>query len=864
MSTIISLNGSDWTFKGYIGEDWLWRGAVKADTRDTRGWQPASVPGSVQTDLWQAGLIPDPYFEMNSLSIEWVPERTWLYRKAFFIEPELRGKRVQLVFEGVDYAARYYLNGEMIGQSTGMYLSAVFDVEKQLHYGEENLLVVVIDPAPFEQPQIGYTSQVYTQKARMNYWWDFCPRMVHLGIWKSVYFRVASEARIEDMVVRPALSVDLLSADVNLLVEIDSSNIRDAKRSLRVEAVLRKAGGGVELARKRLVHGKKGWAVTFPVDQPDLWWTNGAGAQPLYEIEVSVMLGEELSDFRVVNFGIRRIEFVHNEGAADGTLPYNLVVNGRKQYIKGWNWVPADVLYGSLRPEQYEHLLRLAQSAHVNMLRVWGGGLIEQELFYNLCDQMGILVWQEFIQSSSGIDNIPSEDTQFIQFLVHNAEAAVRARRNHPSLAVWCGGNELHYAQDRLCDDSHPALAALKETVQRLDPDRHWMATSPAGGVFGYQIPGENVPVHQLQDVHGPWEYQGLRKQYTLYNHAQSLLHSEFGVEGITNRRALNRTISPERQWPVSLNNPVWEHLGAWWVKEKVWQEVLGPLPDLASALRATQFLQAEGLRYALEADRRRAFYNGGTMPWQFNEPFPMAACTSAVDYYGEPKPVYYAVRRAYQDFSITARFDTLAWRSSGPAVQGSVTGELAGVPAFSAEIWCSNFEEARTGSLKARLVEMDGRVIHEETWSLSCGSLEKGEVGKVAFPLEQIEGSLFLLDLVYQDLDGETQINSRYLFSAEENFSSLVSLQPVQPHVQIRRAEESWQVELHNATPQVMLGIWLEADKNDLRAPGAAYFEDNDFSLLPGETRVVMVEWAEIPVEERAIKVSGWSAASA
>src|SRR5512133_3137495 len=148
----ISLNGADWQFKGYIGEDWLLRNAHLPDTRDVRGWHSATVPGSVQHDLWQNDLIPDPYFEQNSLLIEWVPQRTWLYKKTFTVDPALQGKRIQLVFEGVDYAARFFLNGEPLGQQLGMFLPAVFEVDQRLNYAGPNTLAVVIDPAPFEQP----------------------------------------------------------------------------------------------------------------------------------------------------------------------------------------------------------------------------------------------------------------------------------------------------------------------------------------------------------------------------------------------------------------------------------------------------------------------------------------------------------------------------------------------------------------------------------------------------------------------------------------------------------------------------------------------------------------------------------------
>ena len=642
--TNIMLSGEDWQLKEFVGEDWLLRNAHLPASRDTRGWMKAVVPGSVQNDLWQAGEVPDPYVERNSKAIEWTADRTWLYKKSFRVNPDLRGESIQLVFEGVDYSARFYLNGELLGQNTGMFLPAIFEVNDRLDYENENLLVVVIDPAPFEQPQIGYTSRVYTQKARMNYWWDFCPRMVHQGIWQDVFLRVTGPTRVEDLTVRADLSVDLLRAQINVAIRLDKP---DGVRA-EVEISLQRESDHSVLQEEVIFFepGEFEKEINFRVDQPDLWWPNGAGDHPIYQVEARVRVDGGLSDQKQAAFGVRRIEFAANDGAEAGSLPYKLVVNNRPIYIQGWNWVPMDVLYGVEQAAKRERLLTLAKNAHVNLLRVWGGGLIEKEAFYDLCDRFGILVWQEFIQSSSGIDNFPSTDPQFIQFLVKNAEQAVRARRNHPALAVWCGGNELHYQADRLCDDSHPALAALKEAVERMDPGRHWVSTSPAGGVFSFDIPESQEAADRMQDVHGPWEYQGLRRQYELYNQGQSLLHSEFGAEGLTNLRTLNRTIGPDQQWPVRLDNPVWHHLGAWWVKEKVWADVFGPFSDIQVAQQATQFLQADGLRYAVEADRRRMFRNSGTMPWQFNEPYPMAACTSAVDYYAEPKPVYYTVAR--------------------------------------------------------------------------------------------------------------------------------------------------------------------------------------------------------------------------
>ncbi len=840
--TMIALSGSDWVCKAYIGEDWVWRGAHKADTRDVRYWYPATVPGSVQYDLWKAGVIPDPYFEMNTLAIEWVPERTWLYKKTFAVPADLQGQRVRLVFRGIDYAARYYLNGEQIGVSTGTYIPAAFDISDKLLYGAENHLAVVIDPAPFEQPQIGYTSKVYTQKARMNYWWDFCPRMINLGIWDDVYLEVTGPQRIEDAHVTTQLADDFSFAEVRVAVTLEGQS---GEAQVEVSIFPEEHPEQKQVVTALAQAGEA--EVIFTIDRPALWWPNGAGKQRLYRAAIRVATDGALSDTREVVFGIRAVAFVQNEDATPGSLPYLLTVNGRELFINGWNWVPMDVLYGVEQPEKRERLLRLAKNAGVNVLRVWGGGLIEKEQFYDLCDRLGILVWQEFIQSSSGIDNYPSEDPNFIQFLVENARHAIVRRRNHPSLAVWCGGNELHYAQDRLVDESHPALAALRDTVRELDPGRHWVSTSPAGGTFAFGIPENEEDAAKKQDVHGPWEYQGLRKHYHLYNNATSLLHSEFGVEGITNMRALNATISKERQWPVSLNNPVWDHLGAWWVKEKVWQEAFGNFANIEEAQKATQFLQADGLRYAIEADRRRQFHNSGTLPWQFNEPYPMAGCTSAVDYFAEPKPVYYTVRRAYQPLTVTAKFDTIAWGRESE---------------FRAEIWVSNAGAARQADLRMVALDGSGRELMNDILPVPLPENRSEKQWEITRDLYAVRGDIFFLALNLEDYETkEVLARNLYVFSKTADLSPLLRHPETKLDAVVNQSGDGWTVRVENTGGETALFVWLEAEKPDLRAPGYAYFSDNYFCLFPGEIHEIAVDWSGVPEDQRAITARAWNA---
>ncbi|MBN8636056.1 MAG: hypothetical protein J0M07_12085 [Anaerolineae bacterium] len=821
MSRTLSLNGSDWQFKAFEGEDWRWRDAHKPQTTDIRHWHTGSVPGSVHHDLWQVGAVPNPYFERNSLLLEWIPARTWLYKKTFRVGDELRGQRMRLCFMGVDYEAQFFLNGELLGTHVGMFTPAQFDVSDRLLYGQDNLIAVVIEPAPHEQPQVGRTSLVRTHKSRMTYWWDFCPRMIHVGIWDDVWLEATGDARIDSVFVRPQLNADFTHADVVISLELDAL----AARAARVETTLRYQGkvvanGHADLA---LAEGRTPFTQFLPIDQPRLWWPNGHGDQPLYEAEITLSEPDSaMLDQRTVRFGVRRVELVRNDTADLSARPYTLQVNGVKMFAKGWNWVPMDVLFGVPRPDKLEHLLTLIQYAHVNLLRVWGGGLIETEAFYNRCDELGIMVWQEFIQSSSGIENTPATDPEFVEFIISEAEQIIPHKRNHPSLVIWCGGNELTTADNTPLDARHPLLGALGATVARLDPDRVWLPTSPTGRVFMNSLENIVRDPTSLHDVHGPWEYQGVRGQYELYNHSTSLLHSEFGVEGVTNLATLDRTIAPEHQQPPTLDNPYWQHLGAWWNQTRTWTATWGEIADVPTLVRATQFTQAEGLRYAIEADQRRKYQNSGTLPWQFNEPYPNATCTAAVDYYGIAKPAYYAVARAYAPIHVSARFATMAWGKSST---------------FSAQVWVNNAYERAYAEveLRVRLHSVRGTVIHEWVSSVAWTANSAQQIFALAHPLVDVT-EVFFLDLRLTDSDGSVIAQNRYPFTRSDTLAPLLNLPSTGVYMQQTDVNGMATLTLANSGEAVAFGLWLEDEV------GSHYtqFSDNYLYLLPGETATI------------------------
>jgi beta-mannosidase len=475
------------------------------------------------------------------------------------------------------------------------------------------------------------------------------------------------------------------------------------------------------------------------IEDPELWWPNGMGEQRLHRVHL------EGRDFDV---GFRAVEL----------RDYMLVVNGEPIPIKGWNWVPLDALYGVARPEKLARLLGLAARANVNLLRVWGGGLIETEEFYDLCDRLGLLVWQEFSQSSFGMESIPASDDEFLRLMTADARQIVPRLRRHPSLAVWCGGNEL------AADDSHPVLGALRAVVCELDPERAWLPTSPLGDA----------------DVHGPWEHQGLRRQSELYDNATAKLYSEFGVEGMTNRAALEELVDEEHRWPADRTNPIYEHLGAWWNNAPLVQECFGDrIGDVATMRRASQWLQYDGLRYAVEATLRRSC---GTIPWQFNESFPNAWCTAAVDYHGVPKPAYWGVARAYRADHVSAKFATCAWGAE-PEVRAHIHGDCV-----------------------ARVVDLHGTVVAEGR-------------GEIVAPLDAIETDVFLLDL---------EGRNRYVMTRTENLAPLLDL----PAAQLRTTRNGNRLELRNGGDVAAIGVVVE---------GAV--SDNVLDLLPGESRVLEVE---------------------
>ncbi|MFE4722617.1 glycoside hydrolase family 2 protein, partial [Streptomyces sp. NPDC056728] len=629
---------------------------------DESGWLPTRVPGAVLDDLRTAGAVPDPYHGTDSLLAEWVWQRAWLYRRTLDISPLDPGQRALLHFDGVDHDATVLVDGHEVAHHEGMFTPFACDITEHVAGGGRHLLAVVVHPAPPGEPQVGRTDRVRTHKSRMGYGWDFCPRLVHQGIWQPVHLEIAGPLRL-----------GAVSAATDVAPSLDHGTVRveaalDVSGPGSVHVTVAAPDGSPVASATRSFEARDTRAVLeLGLPAPLLWWPNGHGAQPLYTATVTVLdaTGAPAGPAAVRRTGFRRLRLVLNPGAPADALPYTLEVNGRRIYTKGWNWVPHDALHGVPRPDRLEHLLRLAAEAHVTLLRVWGGGLIETPGFYERCDRLGLLVWQEFSLSSSGIDSVPAADEAYLALMDREARAIVPTLCHHPALALWGPGNELHDTATAtpLDEKTSPVIAVLARAVADLDPGRAWLPGSPSGRAFLNRADLIADDPDAQHDVHGPWEHQGLGAHQALYDTGTCLLHSEFGVEGMANRRTWNALVPPDAHWPTGRDNPVMEHLGAWWNNTPLVVSAFGGRPrDVEDMRRASQYLQYDGLRYAVEANLRRAPRSSGAIPWQFDEPFPNAWCTAAVDHRGDPKPAYHGVRRAYRPAHVCASFPTQAW----------------------------------------------------------------------------------------------------------------------------------------------------------------------------------------------------------
>ncbi|MFD0712479.1 glycoside hydrolase family 2 TIM barrel-domain containing protein [Paenibacillus sp. GCM10027626] len=827
---IFSLNGTDWRLTGWYPNQWRPKLSMELGVtiHPAVSGVAATVPGSVQTDLLAAGLLPDPFVGLNSLHCEWVTQREWVYEKNVQIPAGWPQERCELVFEGLDYAGTVFWNDEQAAEFEGMFVPVVIDLTGRLSPDGENKLKVVFRLPPEVDGQVGYSSRIRHLKSRFNYAWDWCPRMVAVGIWRDVFIRTYHGAVIRDFYPH-AQPLEMNEGIVDIRTEADIFRPGTYDCLYTVED-----GEGRVLwegkQQQELGAGPVVLAMSAELESIALWWPRGMGDQPLYRVRLTLLdeIGQ-ICDTAERNVGFRRIEWTANPGAPAGAMPYTAVVNGIPVFLRGVNWVPASPYYGAVTEQDYRKQLDPLADMNANLLRVWGGGIIEKPAFYDYCDHEGLLVWQEFLQSSSALDNCPPDDPDLVKALSAAAKHAIREKRAHPSLLLWCGGNELMWEGFRPVDERHANIAMLARLVSELDPDRRFLPASASGPAFCASAADFGKGVHH--DVHGPWVYAMDPDHYTFFNGDDALFRSETGTPGASRGSLLRELRGNCAVWPPTENNPYWVHRGSWWVPWETVSGAFGPWSltedELETFVMCSRFLQKESVRYAAEATLRRMPEASGFVVWMGNEPFPNCANTSILEWDGMPKPVFYALKKAFSPLHVSVRYDKASY----------MRGET-----FRGDLFLHGPEIPSEIIVHAVACDIFGRVLAESFYQPAVGfAVSPILLGTIDFALPELEGRVFFLRWELRDESGLVLSTAAYIYTVDGQyaFDALRCLPAAGLGAELAGGRT---VMLHNHSAVSAVEVWLEGESNE----GSPVFADNGIMLLPGELRAVSWTGAE------------------
>lgn len=831
----LSLNGEWKLFYFEPGQGLQKRAhAVDFDERDAI---PVQVPGDVHAALIRAGILPAPYYDDNPEACGWVEDYEWWYRTRFTVPAEMRGERFDLVFEGLDTLADIYLNGEKVGSAQNMFTPYRFDVTAHLRQGEENVLAICFHSVVLEAEKrdvsrywsVFYKPRVWVRKAQMNWGWDWGPRLVTVGVWRPVRLEEHTTARIAHLFAYTT-RLEENGAEVRLLAEVErivkdgrplvvSFAIHDHEQDWRVSAPV--VGDRAE--------------TTLWMESPRLWWTHNLGTPHLYMLEAELLDSTRVIHTEHTRFGVRTIEVDQSPGLEPDTTNFTFVLNGVKVFAKGADWIPADNLIGSIPPERYRKLVQMARDANMNMLRVWGGGIYESPAFYQACDEMGILVWQDFMFSCAAY---PDDDEDFVREVRREAEAVVKQLRNYPCIALWCGNNENQWI-DSMIHWNEPDFPffgrriyeeVLPEVCARHDPSRLYWQGSPWGGddansdkagdKHNWQVwAGMIYPRTSREEPRSNPTPEGV--SYRHYAHDRGRFISEFGIHGAPALRTLQRNIPPDQFFYDSeamlyrIKDPDTSR------KEKMFEAHVWQPKDIQEFTILSQMVQAEGLKFGIEHYRRRKFECSGALFWQLNDCWP-GISWSVIDYYLNPKGAYHYVARAFAPLLYTFRQEE----------NGSVT------------LWGVNDTlEPASSDLRIRRMRLDGAVLSDEVHRVKVPANSSQQL--LHLDPASDAGAEFL---VVQVRKGDPAPDNIHFF---EEWKRLKMPKATVRAVFTPQGEEGcrWQCELSAESYAHFVHLVFPQD--------AVQVSDNYLFLLPGEPRVVEFSCPE-PCDPRQVQIWG------
>jgi beta-mannosidase len=606
----------------------------------------APVPGSVQLALLKAGVLQDWNLGLNARGAEWVENRDWIYQTSIPDEWVQQGQRIWLRCAGLDYVGNILLNGVVILPFKGSFVPYEVDLKPHLK-PTGNVLQIWFQPPPRWLGEFGYTSEMKEWKVRFNYYWDWTSRLVQAGIWDRITLEAVDGGEILTVKSTPTVDIDRKLGALRLEAETAGGKylhvaLTDNGRVVREETV------GV---------GKHNAHISWDQLPVELWWPSSMGEQQLYNLEIRLLDDQrKLLDSKEMRIGFRRVEWKRTHGAPDHAHPYLCVVNGKPVFLYGVNWTPIRPNFADLGEEDYRKRVTLYRELGMNLLRVWGGAFLERQWFYDLCDENGLLVWQEFPLSSSGLDNYPPDDQESIDQQAVFARSYIQRIHHHPSLVLWGGGNELLdnqagrvSAEPSYTIRNHPMVIKLGEIVKKEDGQHQYVPTAPFGpvGVFTPESTGKG----KHWDVHGPYDVDGpvTGAWAELWKRDDAMFHSEMGAPSASSAEIIRRFSGNLNPMPATHENLLWNRQ-PWWVAWDKFIQEKGHEPNsLEEYVDWTQQRQSDALAIALTVAKSRFPACGGLVLWMGHDAFPCTANLSIVDFDGNPKPAALKLKEIIQ-----------------------------------------------------------------------------------------------------------------------------------------------------------------------------------------------------------------------
>ncbi|MDQ2856639.1 MAG: hypothetical protein M3R68_09945, partial [Acidobacteriota bacterium] len=624
-------------------------------------WYSATVPGCVHTDLLNNKLIDDPFYRDNEQKQQWIGKTDWEYQTVLNITPAMLARdKLELVFEGLDTYANVFLNDESLLNTDNMFRTWRTDCKRLLRPGANTLRIRLRSPINEVLPLMakmdyqlpagndqGEKTSPHTRKAPYQYGWDWGPRFVTSGIWRPVFLETWNKARLDDLHI---LQKHVTAAAASLTAEVEVVANTDASATIIVDNLSDKSLA----VRKevKLTPGVNRVALDFVVARPALWWPNGLGAHPIYSFKARLLIDGKRIDETVTRTGLRSLEL--RQQPDESGKSFTFVINGQPVFAKGGNWIPADSFPTRISTAKYRQLLESVRDTNMNMLRVWGGGIYERDDFYDLCDEMGILVWQDFMFGCS----LYPGDQMFLDNVRQEAIDNVKRLRNHPSIAIWVGNNEIesgwfHWGWKdqlpaRLWDDYLKLFyGVLPEVCASLDPSRPYWPSSPSSKL-------EDDPESQkMGDLHY-WQVWHAALPFSEYEKQHPRFMTEYGFQSFPQLETVNTYTVPSDH---DIKSPVMmahqrHPRGNQLIREYMLREYPEPR-DFESFLYVSQVLQAEGIKIGAEHLRRIMPHNMGSLFWQIDDCWPVASWSS-IDYTGRWKALQYYARRFYSEVLIS------------------------------------------------------------------------------------------------------------------------------------------------------------------------------------------------------------------